>query len=96
LFQVGREVPLLRYGGARSKAKVQLIDGDGWLTFVMKDDGGINPAGTPLGTSLQGMRDRLDAPGGSLDISSQPAEGTILKGRIPARVSEGGGAGADG
>jgi hypothetical protein len=70
---------------------VQLIDGDGWLTFVMEDDGGIDPAGTPLGTGLH-----LDAPGGSLDISSQPAEGTILKGRIPARVSEGGGAGADG
>lgn len=75
---------------------MQLIDGDGWLTFAMDDDGGIDPAGTPLGTGLQGMRDRLDALGGSLDISSQPAEGTILKGRIPARVSEGGGAGADG
>lgn len=74
---------------------MQLIDGDGCLTFVMEDDGGIDPAGTPLRTGLEGMRDRLDAPGGSLDISSQPPEGTILKGRIPALVSEGGGAGAD-
>jgi signal transduction histidine kinase len=52
---------------------VQLIDGDGWLTFVMDDDGGIDPAGTRLGTGLR-MKDRLDALGGSLDISSQPAE----------------------
>jgi signal transduction histidine kinase len=85
-----------KYAGA-SKATVQLIDDDGWLTFVVNDDGvGFDPAGTPLGTGLQGMGDRLDALGGSLDVSSRPAEGTTLTGRIPARMLEQGGAEADG
>lgn len=85
-----------KYAGA-SKAKVRLIDDDGWLTFVVDDDGvGFDPAGTPLGTGLQGMGDRLDALGGSLDVSSRPAEGTTLTGRIPARMLEQGGADTDG
>jgi signal transduction histidine kinase len=80
-----------------SKATVQLSDHDGWLKFVVNDDGvGFDPAGTPLGTGLQGMADRLDALGGSLDVSSRPAEGTTLTGRVPARMLEQGGADADG
>ncbi|MGH2691146.1 MAG: histidine kinase [Actinomycetota bacterium] len=75
-----------KYAGA-SNAKVRLIDEDGWLTFVVVDDGaGFDPAEIPFGTGLQGMADRLDALGGALDVSSRPAEGTTLTGRIPARL----------
>jgi signal transduction histidine kinase len=75
-----------KYAGA-SKAKVRLIDEDGWLTFIAEDDGaGFDAAETPLGTGLQGMADRLEALGGALDVSSRPREGTILTGRIPART----------
>jgi hypothetical protein len=35
------------------------------------------------GTGLQGMADRLDAIGGSLEIRSNPGEGTTILGRVP-------------
>jgi hypothetical protein len=35
--------------------------------------------------SLQGMADRLDAVGGSLDVRSAPGAGTTIAGRVPAR-----------
>ena len=35
------------------------------------------------GTGLQGMADRIDAIGGSLEIRSAPGEGTTVLGRVP-------------
>ena len=75
-----------KYAGA-SKAEVRLIDEEGWLTFIVADDGaGFDTAGTPLGTGLQGMADRLEALGGALDVSSRPETGTTLTGRIQTRT----------
>jgi signal transduction histidine kinase len=74
-----------KYAGA-SKATVRLIDEQGWLNFVVADDGaGFDPAETALGTGLQGMADRVQALGGALEIRSRPGEGTTLTGRIPTR-----------
>ncbi len=85
-----------KYAGA-SKATVKLIDEDGWLMFIVEDDGvGFDTTETPLGTGLQGMADRLDALGGGLDVSSGPREGTTLTGRIQARRLVPGRAGAVG
>ena len=38
---------------------------------------------TGYGTGLQGMADRLDALGGSLEVRSAPGEGTTVAGRVP-------------
>ncbi len=71
-----------------SKATVRLVGEDGWLTFIVADDGvGFEPAETRTGTGLQGMADRLEALGGALEVLSKPQEGTTLTGRIPARSS---------
>ncbi|MGH2573481.1 MAG: sensor histidine kinase [Actinomycetota bacterium] len=71
-----------------SKATVRIIDEEGWLSFVVADDGaGFDPAETPLGTGLQGMADRVQALGGTLEVRSRPGEGTTLTGRIPTRSS---------
>ena len=35
------------------------------------------------GTGLQGMADRMEALGGTLEIRSQPGEGTTVIGRVP-------------
>ena len=62
-------------------------DGDE-LVFSVRDDGvGFDPATVKGGTGLQGMTDRVDAIGGSLDIRSGPGGGTTVEGRIP--VGEG-------
>jgi signal transduction histidine kinase len=75
-----------KYANA-SSARVQLADRDGTVTFEVVDDGtGFDPEHTPLGTGLQGMKDRLEALGGTLEVASSPGEGTTVGGAIPARA----------
>jgi signal transduction histidine kinase len=68
-----------------SNARVRLADRDGTVTFEVTDDGtGFDPEHTPLGTGLEGMRDRLEALGGTLMIDSTPDKGTTVGGTIRA------------
>jgi signal transduction histidine kinase len=63
---------------------VSLAPGDGVLTFTIADDGrGFDPRAARLGSGLQGMRDRVEALGGSLEIESAPGSGTSVTGRVP-------------
>jgi len=76
-----------KYANA-STARVRLADEDGTVTFEVTDDGtGFDPEHTPLGTGLQGMKDRLEALGGTLMIESSPGAGTTAAGGIPTRAS---------
>jgi signal transduction histidine kinase len=66
-----------------NRATVRLSDGDGSLAFEVTDDGrGFDPSVTSYGTGLQGMADRLDAVGGSLELRSAPDRGTTVVGRV--------------
>ena len=66
-------------------ATVRLSDDSGNLTFEVTDDGrGFDPLSTGYGTGLQGMADRLDALGGSLEVRSAPGRGTTVFGRVDA------------
>ena len=74
---------IAKYADA-SAATVRLSDGSGALMFEVTDDGrGFDPASTGYGTGLQGMADRLDALGGSLEVLSAPEHGTVVVGRVP-------------
>jgi signal transduction histidine kinase len=74
---------IAKYAEANS-AIIRLSDGSGALTFEVTDDGrGFDPASTGYGTGLQGMADRLDALGGSLDVRSAPDKGTTIVGKVP-------------
>src|SRR5262245_9382279 len=74
---------LAKYARATS-ATISLSQTDGILTFAVDDDGvGFVPASATDGTGLQGMADRLDAIGGSLEVRSSPGEGTTVLGRVP-------------
>jgi signal transduction histidine kinase len=71
-----------KYADATS-AVVRLAEVDGSLVFEVRDDGrGFESSAVRYGTGLQGMADRLDAIGGSLDVVSAPGKGTLVKGRI--------------
>jgi signal transduction histidine kinase len=73
-----------KYAGA-SKATVRLWNEGEALYFAVSDDGvGFDPEQTSYGTGLQGMMDRLEALGGSLDVESRVGAGTTIRGRIPA------------
>jgi signal transduction histidine kinase len=70
-----------------SSAVVRLGQEDAHLVFAITDDGrGFDPASTPRGSGLQNMADRLEAIGGSVDVSSTPGRGTRITGRIPVRT----------
>jgi signal transduction histidine kinase len=71
-----------KYAGA-STTTVRLRQDDGHLIFEVVDDGhGFDPSATGYGTGLQGMADRLDAIGGSVEVESRPGGGTRVTGRI--------------
>jgi signal transduction histidine kinase len=77
-----------KYAGPTS-AKVQLATEDGHLTFAVSDDGaGFDQATVKLGSGLQNMTDRLEALGGSVELSSAPGRGTTIEGRVPTSAAE--------
>ena len=72
-----------KYASA-SRARIRLAESDAGLVFEVSDDGlGFDPTAIGYGTGLQGMADRMDALGGSIDVRSSPGEGTTVTGRIP-------------
>jgi signal transduction histidine kinase len=71
-----------KYARANSTI-LRLIETDGYLQFEIEDNGGgFEPDKIGHGTGLQGMADRLDAIGGTLEVASQPGRGTLVRGRI--------------
>jgi signal transduction histidine kinase len=67
-------------------AEIRLSESADELTFTVIDDGdGFDPSSTRRGSGLQGMADRLDAVGGTLEVGSNPGMGTTVTGRIPPR-----------
>jgi signal transduction histidine kinase len=67
-----------------TRAVIRLAGNGTGLEFSVSDDGAGLPAGGPrLGSGLQGMADRLAAHGGTLDVRSQPGQGTTISGHLP-------------
>jgi len=74
-----------KYAGA-SNATVRLREEGDQLSVEVIDTGrGFDVGATTRGNGLTNMEDRLDALGGTLDISSTPGRGTILRAILPAR-----------
>jgi signal transduction histidine kinase len=63
---------------------VTLEEGDGLLRVTVRDDG-VGGADPGRGSGLTGLRDRVEALGGRLEITSAPGEGTVLVAEIPSR-----------
>jgi signal transduction histidine kinase len=74
----------VKYSGAH-QIDVYLGNADGnGLRFSVRDDGsGFDPGEVSEGSGVVGMRDRLEALGGSLSVESSPGEGTTVSGFVP-------------
>jgi signal transduction histidine kinase len=71
-----------------SRASVKVAQSNGHLVFEIVDDGrGFDASATSYGTGLQGMADRLDAIGGTLEVRSTPGAGTSVIGRAPVEAT---------
>ena len=55
---------------------------DGHIVVEVGDDG-VGGAKLDSGSGLQGLRDRIAAVNGTLELDSRPAAGTILRARLP-------------
>jgi signal transduction histidine kinase len=59
-------------------------EGDTLLVTVADD--GVGGADAGGGSGLRGLRDRVDAVGGRMQVTSPPGEGTRLCARLPMHV----------
>ncbi|MFT7765077.1 sensor histidine kinase [Clavibacter tessellarius] len=76
----------VRRHASPSAVELGLAREGGDLVLVIRDDGrGFDPARASDGYGLAGMRRRLDAAAGRLDVASGP-DGTVLTARIPAHA----------
>jgi signal transduction histidine kinase len=68
-----------------SVVSIALEERDGCLHLSIRDDGagGADPAS---GSGLTGPRDRVEALGGSLEVSGLPGEGVLILVQLPLRL----------
>ena len=64
---------------------IALEERDGYLHLSIRDDG-AGGADLARGSGLIGLRDRAEALGGSLEVSSPPGEGTLILVQLPLRL----------
>ncbi|GAA0911725.1 GAF domain-containing protein [Virgisporangium aurantiacum] len=70
---------------AASYVEVVVEERDHGLWLSVRDDGS-GGADARRGSGLTGLRDRVEALGGSIDVSSPPGEGTLIEVSLPRRA----------
>ena len=69
------------------RAEVLLEERDGWLRLCVRDDG-AGGADASRGSGLLGLRDRVEALGGAITVSSPAGKGTTILVSLPVPHSE--------
>lgn len=86
---------VLKHAGA-GRASVSARLAGGQVRIAVADDGrGFDPGAETAGRGLAGMRERVEALGGSLELASEPGAGTRILARVPLRGSGSGVGGLD-
>ena len=78
---------IARYARA-SHATVRVTRPHGHVVVEVADDG-VGGADPGRGTGLRGLRDRVEALGGSLDVAAGQPRGTVVTARIPVPGADG-------
>jgi signal transduction histidine kinase len=68
---------------------VQVVIGPATLSLLVRDDG-VGGADQRRGSGLIGLRDRVEAVGGTIDVDSPPGQGTSLRVALPVDSPGGG------
>ena len=76
-----------RHGGAHN-VRIRAAESGGMLRLAVADDGAGGAVARP-GSGLEGLRDRVEAIGGTLRIDSPRGRGTRITASIPAAKSPG-------
>ena len=72
-----------RHSGA-TRATVTLTYVEDQVRLDIRDDGrGFDPATTRYGRGIAGMRERLTADGGTLDVETRPGAGCVVSAAVP-------------
>jgi signal transduction histidine kinase len=73
-----------KHAGPGANVSIHLSMADEALQFRVCDDGaGFEPEAVRPGSGLINLRDRIDALGGRVEVTSAPGRGTTVEGRIP-------------
>lgn len=85
LFRVAQECMenVRKHSGARN-ARLRLCREDGTVVLSVADDGRGIGAPRERGIGLAGMRERIEAVGGMIDVWSEPEGGVRVEARVPA------------
>jgi two-component system NarL family sensor kinase len=85
LFRVAQECMenVRKHSGARS-ASLQLARQNGTVILSVSDDGHGMTFPRERGIGLAGMRERIEAVGGMIEVWSQPEGGVHIEARVPA------------
>jgi signal transduction histidine kinase len=75
---------VVKHAGRDAHMVVRLWEEGGRLRFEVNDQGdGFDADSVKLGSGLTNMRDRIEAVGGSLAITSHERHGTVVGGEVP-------------
>jgi signal transduction histidine kinase len=77
-----------KHAGPGASATVTLRQEGSLLYFEVRDRGvGFSPDAAQAGSGLGNMRDRIEAIGGTLEVSSSTGRGTLVRGSVPVSGS---------
>jgi signal transduction histidine kinase len=95
LVQEGLNNVVKHAGAQRVEVRVADLDADGVVVVEIRDDGqGFDPTASSEGFGLLGIRERVAANGGTVEVTSSPGDGTLIAARLRgARRDEPDGAG---
>jgi signal transduction histidine kinase len=73
-----------KHAGPDANVSIHVHMSEDALRFRVSDDGvGFDPEAVRPGYGLINLRDRIDALGGRVEVTSAPGQGTTVQGRIP-------------
>jgi signal transduction histidine kinase len=73
--------------GKASAVDILIEQADGMLTVQVRDDG-VGGADATSGSGLTGLRDRVEAIGGSMTLDSPAAPGAVVTVRLPVSTDD--------